>query len=164
MTNLSADFIRPYRIPPGGLRERELPLAGYTNFEGGNATYTIYKGALVMCDASDTDGYFRPGDSGITVTNTDIFGGVALEQIAITSSNTADGSKKITVAVNGDWGFVKGNVAQTDVGAVIYSTDDTSITTTATAGLAIGILVEVDSTYAWVDISNYAGKVSSTTA
>jgi hypothetical protein len=164
MTNLSQDFKRPYKLPSGGLRERILPLAGYTNFEGGNVAYEVYKGALVLNDVSDTDGYFRPGDSGITVTNTDIFGGIALERVSVTSADTADGSKSVTVAVNGEWGFVKGDVAQTDVGAVIYSTDDTSVTTTTTAGLAIGILTGVDSVYAWVDISNYAGKISSTTA
>lgn len=164
MANMTSDAFRKYRVPTGGLNTRELPLAGYTNFGGGSTAYTVYKGAVVGNDVSDTDGYFRDWDTGITTTSSDIFGGIALEKVDVTSSNTADGSKKVTVAVNGDWAFAKGSLAQTDVGAVAYASDDQTVTTTATAALAIGVIVEVDSTYAWIDISGFAGRVSATTS
>ena len=50
---------RPFRSPPGGIMTRELPLAGYTNFGASAAEHTIYKGSVVICDVSDTDGYYR---------------------------------------------------------------------------------------------------------
>lgn len=163
MTNLSSDCNRLYKLPPGGLKERQLPLAGYTLFEGGSTTYTVYKGALVFCDANDTDGYFRPVDSAVAVTTADVFGGIAMEQIAITSSDAANGSRKVTVAVNGEWAFAIGTIAITDIGAPIYASDDTTVTTSSNDTLAIGILTNVDSTYAWVDITDYAGLPSAST-
>lgn len=163
MTNMSSDAVRPYKLPPGGLFTRKLKMAGYTNFAGGNAAYTIYKGAIVMCDVSDTDGYVRDMDSGVTVATGDIFAGVALERQEVAAADAADGSVEITVAVNGVWGFPKGSLAITDLGATAFADDDNVITSTATANLAIGKIVDVDATYVWVDISDYAGKPSAET-
>lgn len=163
MTNLTANKMRPVRLPPGGLHTRKLPLAGYTNFSGGSTAFTVFKGAVVFSDADDTDGYFRDGDSSVTYSSSDVFGGIALEQQKVTSSDTADGSVEITVAVNGEWGFPIASLAQTDIGAVIYAADDDAVQSSTSDALAIGILVDVDATYAWIDISDYAGKVSSTT-
>jgi len=160
---MTSDVQRPVRVPAGGLTTRKLKLAGYTNAGSGNTAFTVYKGAIVGCDVSDTDGYFRNWDSGITTANSDIFGGIAAEQQSVTSADTADGSVEITVYVNGVWGFPKGNIAITDMGAVAYAADDGTIST-ATSGLAMGLIVDVDDTYAWVDIADFAGKVSSTTA
>jgi hypothetical protein len=143
-----------------------LPLAGYTNFGGGSTAHTVYHGSLVICDVTDTDGYFRacPLCSDTNLTTSDIFGGIALERQDVTSSNTADGSVSVTVAQNGIWGFPVNSVAATDVGAPIYAADDGStVTTTSTNNLWIGTLVKVDSTYAWVNIGHAAGRANSAT-
>lgn len=163
MTNLSSNTQRPVRIPAGGLTTRALNLAGYTNFGSGSTSHTVYHGSVVMCDVSDTDGYFRAANSGLTVTSSDIFGGIAAEKQVVGAADAADGSKKITVYVNGVWGFAKGSLAITDIGAIAYASDDNTITSTSTGALAIGTIVDVDATYAWVDIADFAGKVSATT-
>jgi hypothetical protein len=130
-----------------------LKLAGYTNRGGGSVAFTVYKGAVVACDESDTDGYFGPKD--FNATSGDIFGGIAAEKVAVTSADTADGSKVLTVYRNGVWGFAKGSLAITDVGALCYASDDNTVTTTSTNAILIGRIVDVDDTYAWVDIENH---------
>jgi hypothetical protein len=164
MAVLTYDIQLPHRgVDPR--RFVKLPLAGYTNFGAGSVAHTVYHGSVVVCDVSDTDGYFRACPAGATTNSAagDIFGGIALERVDVTSSNTADGSKEVTVARDGVWGFAKGSVAQTDVGAAIYASDDQTVTTTSTNNFWIGYLVEVDSTYAWVDISRAAGMANSAT-
>lgn len=163
MANMTADVQRRYRVPSGGLNFRQLPLAGYTNFESGSTEFTVYKGGLVFCDVSDTDGYFRPVDSAVAATTTDVFGGVAMEKVAVTSDHTSDGSKTVSVATNGEWAFALGSLAVTDVGAVAYASDDQTITTDANDTLAVGLIVGVDASYVWVDITDFAGKLSATT-
>lgn len=154
MAVLTADKIRPVRIPPGGLATAELPLAGYTNFTSTASEHAVYKGSIVVCDVSDTDGYFRaaPLTSSVNAAAGDLFGGVALEYVKVTSADTADGSKKVTVARNGVWGFAKGSLAQTDVGATVYASDDTTVASATANNFRVGILEEVDATYAWVNI------------
>ena len=163
MTNLSASKQRPVKIPPGGLNTRVVRLAGYTNFGGGSTAFTVYKGAVVMSDVSDTDGYARDMDSGVTATTSDIFLGIAAEKVSVTSADTSDGDKKLTVYVDGLWGFAKGSIAITDLGADAFASDDDTVTTTATGNLEIGVIVDVDDTYVWVDISNHAGLPSAGT-
>jgi len=165
MAVLSAAKTRPHRLPPGGLYTIQVPLAGYTNFGAGTLTHEVYKGSVMVCDVSDTDGYFRacPLSSSVNLAAGDIFGGIALEDMSVTSSDTADGSKKVSVAINGIWGFPVGSLAQTDVGAAIYASDDDTVTTTSTNNLWIGHLVEVDDTYAWVDITRAAMMPNSAT-
>lgn len=153
MTALSANKDRPVRIPPGGLQTMKVQLAGYTNRGGGSVAFTVYKGAVLVCDISDTDGYFGPKD--MNCGSGDIFGGVAMEKQAVTSGDTTDGSVVCTVAMNGVWGFAKGSCALTDIGAVAYASDDDTITTTSTNAIAVGIIVDVDDIYVWVDIHDY---------
>lgn len=153
MSALTTNVQRPCRVPPGGLRIEKVKLAGYTNRGAGNVSFTVYKGAVLMCDVSDTDGYFGPKDT--AAASGDIFGGIAIEQQRVTSSDTADGSVECSVAANGVWGFPKGSLSITDLGAVVYASTDNDVTTTSTDNLPIGILVDVDSTYAWVEISRH---------
>lgn len=154
MAVLTADKIRPYKLAHGDLVTQEVPLAGYTNFSGGNTEHTVYKGSGVVCDVSDTDGYFRACPLGSSVNSAagDIFGGIAMEQQKVTSSDTADGSVVVTVARNGLWGFAKGSLAQTDIGAAAYLSDDDTISTTSTSNYWCGYIEEVDATYVWVNI------------
>jgi len=149
----------------GGIRTAKVKLAGYTNFAGGSAAHTVYKGSIVVCDVSDTDGYFRacPLSSSTASAGGDIAGGVALEQVAVTSSDTADGSKEVTVARNGVWGFAVGSLAITDIGAAAYASDDDTITTTSTNNYWCGIIEDVDSTYVWVDIEPAFMRLNSAT-
>lgn len=160
MTNMTANVTRPHK---GNILQQRYDLVGYTAYGAGNLTYTAYKGAIMMIDVSDVDGYAQPMLSTITAASGDVFLGIAEEKVAITSTDTADGAKDILVATDGLWGFVKGSLALTDIGAPIYATDDTTITTTSTNALWVGTLVNVDDTYAWVDISHAAGRTNTAT-
>lgn len=165
MAVLTANKNRPLKLPSGGLTTRKLKLAGYTNFGAGTLTHSVYKGSVLVCDVSDTDGYYRacPLSSSVNLASGDIFGGIALERQDVTSSDTADGSVEVTAAVNGVWGFPVASLAITDIGAPIYASDDASVTTTSTNNLWIGHLVDVDGTYAWIDIARAAGMPNSAT-
>lgn len=165
MAVMTSSVTRPVRSPVGGVAHRALPLAGYTNFGGGSTAHSVYKGSVVCCDVSDTDGYFRacPLSSSVNLAAGDIFGGVAVEEQNVTSSNTDDGSVKVTVAINGVWGFAVGSLAITDIGAPAYASDDQTITTTSTNNLWVGTIIDVDSTYVWVDITRAAGQLNSAT-
>lgn len=151
MTALSADIDRPVRSPVGGVATAEVKLAGYTNRGTGNVAFTVYKGAVLNCDVDDTDGYFGPKD--MNAAAGDVFGGIAAEKVAVTSSDTADGSKLCTVYRDGVWGFAKGQLAITDIGAAVYASDDNTLTTTSTNNQWVGYIEDVDDTYVWVDIA-----------
>ncbi len=152
MAVLTANINRPYRLAHGPLQMMELPLAGYTNYAGGSTIHTVYHGSVVCCDVSDTDGYFIAADA-LTFASGDIFGGIALEKVDVAVADAADGSKVVTVARNGVWGFAKNSLAQTDVGAPVYVLDDgETAQASSTNALWIGYLEEVDGTYAWVNI------------
>lgn len=154
MAVLSANKQRPVRLPAGGLTTAVLKLAGYTNFSSGNTAHTVYKGSLVCCDVSDTDGYFRavPLTSSVNAASGDIFGGVSLEKQVVGSGQTGDGDVVLTVARNGIWGFAKGSITITDIGATAYASDDDTITTTSTNNFRVGRIEDVDDTYVWVNI------------
>lgn len=153
MTALTKNKDRPVRMPPGGLKTEKLKLAGYTNRGSGNTVFTVYKGAVVVCDVSDTDGYFGPLD--FNYAQGDIFGGIAAEKQEVAAADADDGSVELTVYINGIWGFSKASLAITDIGAVIYASDTDAVTTTSTNACPIGRLVDVDDTYAWIDIENH---------
>jgi len=157
MAVLTADKNRPVKLAHGPLAYARVPLAGYTNFGGGSTAHTVYKGSIVVCDISDTDGYFRacPAATTTNAATGDIFGGIAIEQQKVTSSDTADGAVELAVARNGLWGFAKGSLAQTDIGSIAYADDDNTITTTRTAKYLVGVIEEVDSTYVWVNIEPF---------
>ena len=157
MAVLSADKNRPVKLAQGPIALASLPLAGYTNFGGGTVEHTVFKGSIVICDISDTDGYFRacPAASTTNAATGDIFGGIALEQQKVTSADLADGLIDVSVARNGLWGFAKGSLAQTDIGAIAYADDDDTITTTRTAKYLVGVIEEIDATYVWVNIAPF---------
>ncbi len=160
MANMTADV---QRLSKNEGRLHQFGLVGYTNYAGGSAINTIYKGAIVMMDVSDIDGYVQPMLSTITAASGDVFMGIAAEGKATTSADTADNSVKIKLWTKGDFAFAKGALAVTDIGAAIYATDDQSITTTSTNALWIGKLVDVDDTYAWVRIDEATQQPNSAT-
>ncbi len=153
MTVLAVSKDRPVKLPAGGLDTFKLPLAGYTNFASGSTAHAVYKGSLVICDVSDTDGYFRAIGSGVNAASGDMPGGIAMEEKKVTASDLADGSVWVTVARNGIWGFAQGSIAQTDVGAVAYASDDDTITTTSSNNYVVGRIVGVSDGLVWIDIS-----------
>ncbi len=159
MAALSANTNRPYRMPPGGLSLGKLKLAGYTNRGGGSVAFKVYKGAVLCCDVTDTDGYFGPKDMNYAAG--DIFGGISMDYASIDSSLTTDGLVSVSVAQNGVWAFALGSLAITDIGAVAYADTDNSVTSASTNNLPIGTIVDVDATYVWVDIEDYAMKAGS---
>jgi hypothetical protein len=145
-------------VPAGGITTQKVKLAGYTNFGAGNTGHVVYHGSIVAQDVSDTDGYSRA--VGFTPASGDVFMGVALEKQIVDSSTLADGSVEVTVAKNGTWGFPKGSLAQTDVGADIYCTDDNVVQSSSSNALKIGKLEDVDALYAWVNIAPYFGTAT----
>jgi len=155
MAVLSANKQRNPKASCGAIHTAVLRLAGYTNFGGGSATHEVYSGSMMVCDVSDTDGYFRavPLSSSTNMASGDIFGGVSLERQSVTSSDTADGSVLCTVARDGVWPFAVGSVAITDIGAPAYASDDDTITTTSTNNLWCGIIEDVDATNVYVNIA-----------
>lgn len=157
MANMSANITRPFK---GEVYHQRYGLVGYTNYQSGSTAYTAYKGAIMMLDVSDVDGYAQPMVSTITAASGDVFLGIAEEKVSVTASDTADGTKNILIATAGIWGFPKGALAVTDIGAPIYATDDQTITTTSSNALCIGTLVNVDDTYAWVKICVQAGHAN----
>lgn len=160
MANLTASVTLPHK---GDLRPWSYGMVGYTDYAGGTTAYTIYKGSPVCMDVSDIDGYAQPFLSGITAAGDDVFLGVALEEKAVTSADLAQGSVEIAVARAGVWGFPKASLSVTDIGAPIYADDSQVVTSTSSNNLWIGTLVDVDGTYAWVDISHAAGRANSAT-
>ncbi len=165
MAVLTKDKSRAVRLVNGPLHTMELPLAGYTNFGGGSEEHTVYKGSGVICDVSDTDGYFRACPLGSSVNSAagDIFGGIAIEQAKVKAANTGDGDVKVTVARDGVFAFAKGSLAQTDIGAPVYLSDDDTLSTTSSNNYWCGILEEVDAVYAWVNIAPAFMRLNSAT-
>lgn len=155
MTNMSASKSRPYK---GDTKPWQHGLVGYTDRGSGNETYTAYKGAVMMIDVSDIDGYAQPLQSGMTVAAGDVFLGIALEEISVLAADTSQGDKKIRVATEGVWGFAKGSLSVTDIGDLAYASDDDTITVTTSNNLWVGQIVDVDDTYVWVDIKLAANR------
>ena len=159
MAVLAQDIQLPVR---GVVETQKQPLTGYTNHAGGNVEHTVYKGSILVSDVSDADGYFRavPLSSSTNMATGDVFGGVAIEQVKVETTDTADGAKKVTAARTGVWGFAPGSLAITDLGADIYASDDQTVTTTSTNNLYIGTLVALEDSRAWVDIARAFGRVN----
>lgn len=154
MAVMTANAQRPIKLAHGKITRKIQPMAGYTNFAGGNTTHSIFKGSIVVFDVSDTDGYCRamPLSSTTNIASDDIFGGVAAERQDVTSSDTADGSVEVSVYRNGVVGFAVGSITITDIGAPAYASDDQTVTTTSSNNLWIGTIEGVDSTYVYVNI------------
>lgn len=143
MSDLSTNKQRPVRLAHGNLATAKLPLD--------NLNETVYVGSIVFSDVNVQDGYFRALSTGVSAATADIFGGISIDKASITTGQTA-GDVYVSVARNGVWGFAKGSVAQTDIGASAYASDDDTIVTASTNNLWVGIIEEVDDTYVWVNI------------
>ena len=155
MANMTASTTRPHK---GDTNPWCYGLVNYTDYQSAAKEYYSYKGAIMMIDTSDVDGYAQPLQSGITVASSDVFLGIALEEVQIKSADTTDGDKEIEVARTGVWGFAKGSLDKTDIGDLAYASDDCTITTTTTNNLWVGQIVDVDDDYVWVDIALAAGR------
>lgn len=160
MANMTTSVSRRYKGDANPLR---YGLVGYTDYQAAAAEYTVYKGAIVMMDVSDVDGYAQPRVSAITAASGDVFLGVALEEVEVTSDDTDQADKDVLVARGGVWAFAVGSLAVTDIGAPAYCSDDQTITTTSTNNLWVGTIVAVDATYVWVDIEHAAGRTNTAT-
>lgn len=99
------------------------------------ASGTIYKETLVS--ARVADGYAYPSRSG---TPTDIFLGVAIDTV---SGDGTPGSARCRVWKSGTFLFVASGMAQTDIGAAVYASDDSTVTKTSTNNQLVGYIVEV---------------------
>lgn len=161
MTNLSANI---HRNTKGGNLNINVGLVGYTAYQGGNTAYTVYKGAVMMVDVSDVDGYAQPMRSGITAATGDVFLGFAAEKVTITSADASNGAKRILIEQPDLVKIPIGSLAVTDMGDEIFATDDNTFGT-ATSGLAVGTLEYIDADgNAWLNCRTHYGKVSANTA
>jgi hypothetical protein len=161
MTNLTQDV---HRNTKGDTRQINVGLVGYTAYQSGNTAYTCYKGAVMMVDIDDVDGYAQPMQSGITAATGDIFLGFAAEQVSITSADTANDTKRILIDQPDLVKIPIGSLAVTDMGDEIFATDDNTFGT-ATSGLAVGTLEYIDDEgSAWLNCRSHYGQVSANTA
>jgi len=149
---MTKDLQRPYKPANGGNTDfLAVKLAGITSAGG---VYTIYKGAFVGYDVSLVDGYALRLPATAKATG-DIFAGIAMERVALDSSDTVDGAKTCRVARDGQWGFPKGSITITDIAATVYASDDGTITLTQGTNMPVGRIVEVDDTYVWIEIDDF---------
>jgi len=164
MTNLATPLNRAYKEPPGGIKIMPVPLAGYANVGAGNLSHTVYAGAILFYDNSDTAGYARALQSTLTPTTSDSFAGIAKDTVIVGSTDLADGSVQVAAYKDGLHAFPVGSFTRADLTKKAYATDDQTVTATATAGLEIGVFVEIDAQYIWVDIADSCDRKSLTTA
>ncbi len=155
MANMTVSASRPYK---GDTAPLQYGLVGYTDIRTASVEYYSYKGAIMMIDESDVDGYAQPMQLNLTVAGGDVFLGIAMEEVQVLAADTAQGDKKITVATEGVFGFAVGSLAVTDIGDLAYASDDQTITVTTADNLWVGQIVGIDSTYVWVDIKLAAGR------
>jgi len=163
MTNMTQAVSRPSK---GLLEQQQYGMVGYTDRGGGSEAYTAYKGAVMIIDVSDIDGYVLPHQSGITSAGGDVFVGFAEETVSVVAADTAQGDKKIVVRTTGLIGVPLASfsgVAVTDIGAPVYASDDTTFTTTSSNNQWVGTLRNVDATNAWIDISHASGRANTAT-
>jgi len=160
MANMTANVTRPTK---GNVDVQYYGLVGYTDVQGGSLAYTAYKGAIMLMDVSDIDGYAQPMLSTITAASGDVFLGINTSKVSVVAADTAQGDKDVLLATSGLFGFPVGSLVVTDIGAPIYATDDQTIQTSSTNALWIGTLINIDATYAWVNIGHAAGRTNTAT-
>ena len=115
------------------------------------ANVIIYAGTMVALNSSgyavpaaNASGYQVVGRASRTIDNRD----------NNASGSSATNDKKIEVE-RGVFGWAVGNVTIASIGAVLYVSDDNTVSTTAGSYATIaGILVDVSGGYAWVDTFN----------
>ena len=91
---------------------------------------TVYRGAFVGLASGLARGLVAQ----------DLFVGIAYEQVANAGS---DGAKSVKVFTVGDFELTLTSVAQANVGAAVYATDDGTLTLTSTNNSYIGVVVDV---------------------
>ncbi len=110
----------------------------------------IYKGTLVSVRVAD--GYAYPARSG---TATDIFMGEAVE--TVDNSAGSGGEKNIKVRRRGSIVVVCSGFAQTDLGAIVYASDDQTVTKTSTNNQKVGKVSEfISATSVRIDLAGGA--------
>ena len=100
------------------------------------ANTVIYKGALVGINA--TTGYARPLVAG------DAFAGLAYRKAD--NSGGSAGARNVRLFQGIDIVATISGVSQTDVGAVVYASDDATLTLTAAGNSRIGRIVAIEGT------------------
>lgn len=108
------------------------------------ASTTIYKGGMLVDKGT---GYAEPGDDGSGYT----FLGVAVENA---TGGSTDGATSVRVYKTGSFKYtMAGGASQTNLGALVYLSDDQTVGTSSTNSIACGYVVKVvDSTYVKVRI------------
>lgn len=102
-----------------------------------NNAVQIYKHTLVSCRVAD--GYAYPARSG---TATDLFLGVSSESKL---SGATAGADKVKVHKNGVFDLIASGMAQNNLGAAVYASDDQTVTLTSTNNQLVGYIQEVKS-------------------
>lgn len=96
----------------------------------------IYKGALVGLNGAN--GYARPLAAG------DAFAGLAYRKADNGSGNAGDKTVRLFQGI--DIVVTISGVSQTDVGSIVYASDDATLTLTATGNSRVGRIVAIEGT------------------
>jgi hypothetical protein len=108
------------------------------------AVDVIYRGAMVMYDAA---GFLAPAATGAG----NVFGGIAEEEVD--NSGGAAGDVRCKHKVEGSYLLTGAGFAQTDVGSMVYASDDETVTLTSTANPMVGQIVDyISATQVWVKL------------
>jgi len=94
----------------------------------------IFKGALVCVNA---DGYAQPADDAEGL----VFAGVAYEECDNTSESDGDG--QVRVLKTGSFLYAKDSPQQSDMGALMFATDDQTVSPSTDHSIPVGYVVEV---------------------
>lgn len=110
----------------------------------------IYRNAIVAIEVAT--GYARPATAGATP---DVRCGVASAEAD--NSSGADGDKFVEAWTEGEFLLTGSGFAQTDVGVLVYASDDGTITKTSTNNVLLGRITGFESaTQVWVKLLPFA--------
>ena len=117
-----------------------------------SADQHAYRAGPMIIDQSEDTIYARAFLDATTVAATDIFVGIALEEVAVLTTDT-EVDNKINMAVDGSIvGFVSAVYTDADVGDLVYMSDSGTLSDTAADNPCIGKLHRVKNGYAFVKI------------
>lgn len=122
---------------------------GIVAFDVAASTH-IYRGAAVAINPAS--GLVRGATAGETP---DIRAGIAREECD--NSSGAAGAKNVEVYTEGEFLLTSSGLAQTDVGLLVYWSDDQTVTKTATNNVLAGRITKfVSATQVWVKLLPFA--------
>jgi hypothetical protein len=118
-----------------------------------SAAQHVYKGQPVILDLSEDTVYPRGFVDATTVAATDVFIGIALEEVTVLTTDTEVNNKVNVVTGPSIVGFLSSVFDDADVGKTVYMSDSGTLSETATANPQIGKLIRVEDGWAYVELT-----------